>query len=126
MRALLLIAHGSRKAYANDEVRRLAERVEALEGNDFGLVVTAFLEFGEPDILRGVDRCVDFGAAEIVVVPYFLAAGNHVVRDLPRELECAGARHPRVRIGIAAHVGGADALAGLVLQCAQEEPSRTR
>ena len=48
MKVMLLIAHGSRKAEANDEIGRLAQRVQALAGNDYGAVVAAFLE-QEPD-----------------------------------------------------------------------------
>jgi sirohydrochlorin ferrochelatase len=34
MKALLLIAHGSRKQAANEEICRLAQQVEALGGDD--------------------------------------------------------------------------------------------
>ena len=42
MKFLLLIAHGSRRQSANEEISLLAERVAALETNNFDGVVTAF------------------------------------------------------------------------------------
>ncbi len=118
MKALLLIAHGSRAAAANDEIRRLAERVDA--DGDFDAVVPAFLEMAEPNIHQGIERCVELGADAIVVVPYFLAAGRHVTRDIPAEIECARVGHPRLSIEIGGYVGASDAMPGLVVASARE------
>ena len=117
MKVMLLIAHGSRKVEANDEIGRLAQRVHELAGDDYGAVVAAFLECAEPSIQQGVDDCVELGATEIVAVPYFLAAGRHVVRDIPAELDCARAGHPGLNIELSQYVGDSDAMAGLVLRC---------
>lgn len=119
MKALLLIAHGSRAASANDEIERLAERVAATAGSEFDAVVPAFLEMAEPNIHQGVARCVELGADEIVVVPYFLAAGRHVMRDIPGELDCARAGQPGIRIELASYVGASDAMPGLVVHSAR-------
>lgn len=119
MKMMLVIAHGSRKQAANDEICRLAERVAVLAGDQYDAVVPAFLEIAEPDIHQGIERCVERGATEIVAVPYFLAAGNHVARDIPGELECARAGHPQLRIEMAQYVGGHEAMAELVLRCSQ-------
>ena len=118
MKALLLIAHGSRAEAANDEIGRLAERVGASAGDDFGAVVPAFLEMAEPNIHQGIERCVDLGATVIVVVPYFLAAGRHVTRDIPAEIECARAGHPELRIEVGDYVGASAAMPELIAACA--------
>ena len=119
MKYLLLIAHGSRRQSANDEIRQLATRVAALDENDFDGVVTAFLEMADPDIHQGVTRCVELGASHIVVVPYFLAGGNHVSKDIPAEIACARAGLPhQVKIEISQYLGASAAMANLVLDCA--------
>ena len=118
MKILMLIAHGSRSQAANDEICRLAERVHELGGEAYDAVVPAFLEFAQPNVQQGVDRCVELGAKEIVAVPYFLAAGKHVARDIPGELECARAGHPQISIEVSRYLGESDAMAGLVLDCA--------
>jgi sirohydrochlorin ferrochelatase len=121
MKYLLLIAHGSRRQSANDEINRLGERVAALANNDFDGVVTAFLEMAEPDIHQGVARCVELGASHIVVVPYFLAGGNHVSKDIPAEIECARAGlSQQVQIEISPYLGASAAMANLVLDCSRQ------
>ena len=118
MKALMLVAHGSRKTAANDEIRRLAQRVDELEANEFDAVLPAFLEFAEPDIHQAVQRCVELGAESIVAVPYFLAAGKHVAKDIPAELSCAQAGHPGIEIELSRYLGESEAMAALVLQSA--------
>ena len=117
MKFLLLIAHGSRRQSANDEISQLGQRVSEQPGIEFDGVETAFLEMAEPDIYQGVARCIERGAEHIVVVPYFLAGGKHVSKDIPAEVECARAGSPQVSIEIANYVGASDAMVGLVLEC---------
>lgn len=120
MKVLLLIAHGSRKQSANDEIIKLAVRVQALCGNEYAEVVAAFLECAEPSIQQGVDRCVGLGATEVVAVPYFLAAGKHVASDIPGELANAGASHPQLSIEMSQYVGDNEAMPELVLRCSKQ------
>jgi sirohydrochlorin ferrochelatase len=78
--ALLLIAHGSRRAEANADLVKLAKMIQTREPT--AIVEIAYLELTEPDIPQGAAACVQRGASEIRMVPYFLSAGQHVVRDL--------------------------------------------
>ena len=120
MKFLLLIAHGSRSQSANDEIRLLARRVARLDDNDYSGVVTAFLEIAEPDIHQGIAQCIEQGATSIVAVPYFLAGGNHVTRDVPGEIACAREGMPQVDIKISRYLGSSDAMADLVLDCSRQ------
>jgi sirohydrochlorin ferrochelatase len=120
MKFLLLIAHGSRRQSANDEIKLLAERVAGLDDNDYAGVVTAFLEMAEPDIHQGIAQCVDQGATSIVAVPYFLAGGNHVTKDIPGAITCALAGNPPVDIEISRYLGSSEAMAKLVLDCSRQ------
>lgn len=119
MKVLMLVAHGSRKQAANDEVVRLATRVEGLGQGIFDAVVPAFLEFANPDIHQGIERCAEMGASEIILVPYFLAAGKHVTRDIPLELECVRTRYPHISIETTQYLGENEAMAELVIQCSE-------
>ena len=121
MNILLLIAHGSRNPIANAEIEKLAQAVENITAEKFTAVLPAFLEFAEPNILTGIDRCVERGASRISVLPYFLAAGNHVSRDIPGQLETARQKYTEVDIELCPHIGAVDAMAGLVAQCAQAD-----
>ncbi len=118
MQALLLIAHGSRREPSNQEVRDLATRLERIAGDRIDLVVPAFLELAEPDISSGVERCVEAGATTVTAVPYFLAAGRHVVTDIPAELENASRLHPGVTILQSDYLGKHDILPEILLTLA--------
>ena len=120
MHALLLIAHGSRREASNTEVRELASRLERIAGDRFDCVVPAFLELAEPDIPAGVDLCVKAGATNITAVPYFLAAGRHVVSDIPAELEKAAHMHQAVTIQQSDYLGKHESIVELLLTLALE------
>lgn len=92
--AILLIAHGSRHAPANDDLHRLAERIASR--GDYPIVEASFLELAPPDISTGGDRCVSRGAERVLLIPYFLAEGVHLRRDLTAARDNLALRHPRV------------------------------
>ena len=115
---IALFAHGSRIADANEQVRATAGRLR--ERREFGLVEAAFLELGEPDLAGAVNHLIGLGAEHIVVVPYFLAPGIHLARDLPRIVEGIRGIHKGIRIDVAAPLDGHPALIEAVLDRAQE------
>lgn len=90
--AILLMGHGSRIPEANDALYAIAGMVR--EGTGCSIVEVAFREQHAPNIQQGIDRCVAQGATRILLYPYFLFAGAHVLEDLPAELEEAGRRYP--------------------------------
>jgi sirohydrochlorin ferrochelatase len=113
---LLIVAHGSRRAESNDEVRELTERIKAQSGDEFADVRCAFLELAEPLIPDGVIECINNGATEVVVLPYFLSAGRHVVTDIPEEVEKAQQQYPDVKVTIAPYLGSIEAMPSLMAQ----------
>jgi len=114
MKALLLIAHGSRREASNIEVIGIADKLAELSKNDFDLVKACFLELAEPGIARAVEACAKQGARDITVLPYFLSAGRHVAEDVPQELANAVEQHPGVSISICPHIGAIDAMPKLL------------
>jgi sirohydrochlorin ferrochelatase len=100
--ALLLIAHGSRHAEANDDLRHMAQE---LRKRDRSIVEAAFLELAAPAIEEAAESCVRQGAGQVVLVPYFLSAGVHVQRDLTAAREKLSARFPAVRFVLAEPLG---------------------
>ena len=88
---------------------------------EFDEVVAAHLEAPEPTLSSAVRRCVAGGATELVVVPYFLAPGGHVARDIPAKVrEAVGDARVVVRIGDP--LGFDDALVDLVVRRARAAP----
>jgi sirohydrochlorin ferrochelatase len=116
--AILLMAHGSRIAEANDAARQIAAMLQQITG--FEIVEVAFRELHQPDIQQGIDACVARGAQRILMMPYFLFMGAHVLHDLPEEIETAQRRHPGLVMEMGRHLGVDRKLAELVAQRVQE------
>ena len=115
MRALLIVAHGSRRKESNEEVRRLAHRIKDNAGPAFDLVTEAFLEISSPQIDSAVADLIDAGATEIKVFPYFLSAGTHVVNDIPRLIHEEKAAHANVQFEVLPHMGALQGISTLIL-----------
>ncbi len=101
--AILMMAHGSRIAEANNAARDVAVMVREMTG--FEIVEVAFRELHEPDIQQGIDTCVARGAERILLMPYFLFMGAHVQHDLPEEIAEAHKRHPALVMEMGGHLG---------------------
>lgn len=115
MKALLLIAHGSRKVSSNQEVADLAQKLTN-HRSDFALIGHGFLELTTPKVPDAVAELVKKGATEIVLLPYFLAAGMHVSEDLPELLEQAKQAHGDVTFTLLEHLGAAELMPNWILQ----------
>ncbi len=124
MRYLLLIAHGSRREASNDEIRTLTRALETRAGSTFDGVCCGFLELARPGIGEAVDQCVAAGATEVLVLPYFLSAGRHVVEDIPADLEPKRRQYPRISIRLLDYVGASDAMLDLLARLAGDEAAR--
>jgi sirohydrochlorin ferrochelatase len=119
MKALLVVAHGSRREASNEEVRKLCRRIERqAAGEEFFLVRAGFLELVEPSIPEGIGLCIEAGADQVVVLPYFLSAGRHVSEDIPAEVEKARQQHSQASIVLAPYLGSAPGVAGLLVELA--------
>ena len=116
--AILLMAHGSRIPEANDAVNEIAGMVKQFA--DYDIVEVSFRENHSPNIQEGIDTCVAKGAGRILLVPYFLYMGAHVLEDLPKELEEARQRHPDVEMAMGKHLGVHKRLAKLVIDRIEE------
>ena len=110
---IVIFAHGSSVASANDAVRAVAADVARAGG--FELLEAAFLEQGSPDLAGAVARLVERGAARVVVIPYFLTLGIHLQRDLPRIVEELSRVHNGVRIDVTEPLDGHPALRDILL-----------
>lgn len=80
-----------------------------------GLTVEcAFLEITEPTVQQAIDQLAETGVTDIQIFPHFLAAGTHVTRDIPREIETAQKRHPAINFSQMPHLGSLPGLGALV------------
>jgi sirohydrochlorin ferrochelatase len=124
--AILLIAHGSREVDANADLHHVAE---CLRRRGEAIVLASFLELAEPGIAEGGRMCVEAGAEQVVLVPYFLSAGVHVRRDLTQAREELARAFPAVAFVLAEPLGRHPWLVDVVAERVRvvlggEEPER--
>jgi len=117
-KALIIVAHGSRKDASNKEVMALGEKVESFLGEHYAYVMTAFLEFTTPSLEESIHSCIEKDANEIIILPYFLASGNHVTRDIPEVVAKIKASYPNTKMVLKEHIGSASGIAALLVDMA--------
>lgn len=119
--ALLLIAHGSRRAEANADLEYLADQLRSR--GLYHHVQSSYLELAEPSIDAGGALCVEAGAGRVILLPYFLSPGKHVTEDLTAARDRLAARYPGVRFTLAEALGRHPLLVDVVEQRAREVDS---
>ena len=116
MQSLLIIAHGSRSAEANEEVHLLAQSISEDPGSAFDRVTHAFLEIANPSVDAAVETLMENGSSEIFVFPYFLAGGTHVANDVPRLISDAQAKYTHIEFKILPYLGAMQGLSSLIVR----------
>ena len=126
MDAIILFSHGSTLCGAGETLHALARQMEAR--GDAPIVRVGFLNFSSPRFGAAFDDCVQAGATRIVVVPYFLVAGYFVKVELPKVLDPAREKHPRIEVLVAEAMRDHATLEDAVLSCAERAapPARWR
>ena len=116
--ALLLIAHGSRRAEANADLEFVAAAMR--ERGRYLVVQVSYLELAEPSIPAGGELCVRQGATEVVMLPYFLSPGVHVRDDMAAVRDELNAKFSGVTFRLAEPLGRHPLLLDIVEQRARE------
>ena len=102
--AVVLVGHGSKTRGFDTAMRQVVLALK--RGRIFNEVRCAFLEAAEPSIPDAIDRCVERGAREVRVLPYFVLTGKHVTRDIPKIIAQAVKCHRnRAKIVLCPYLG---------------------
>lgn len=110
--AILLIGHGSRADGANDGMQGVAESLR--RRGEYEIVETGFMIRNFPSIEDGAALCVGKGAGTVLMVPYFLHTGLHLIEDLPNAVPRLEKLHPGVRFVLGQPMGLHPKLAEIV------------
>ena len=114
---LVVLAHGSSLPQWHASVQRL---VAALAPGAGGWARAAYLAPAAPALAAVAEEAAAAGLRRLVVVPYFLADGLHVTRDIPALVDAARQRHPALDIRLTASLEGHPALRTAVYARAAE------
>lgn len=103
MKAVLVLAHGSRNKETEQVLNWILEGVQAKA--QIALIEGAFLQFSEKDLEAGIVALKEKGATDITIVPYFLFEGVHITEDIPEEIEKMKAKYPELHIQLGQILG---------------------
>ncbi len=117
-KSLLIVAHGSRKKVSNIEIHQLANNI-SMKLKSFPIVEACFLEIAEPSIPQGIEICVQKGASEVLIMPYFLAAGRHVIEDIPNIVNNERAKYPGITITSLPYFGSSPVIVDILKTLAE-------
>lgn len=121
MTSLLIVAHGSRRQSSNRTIQQLADKVAFHLPMNVDEVQVGFLEFAQPSVQNCIQSSFNSGADQLLVLPYFLAQGNHVSEDLPSIITAAKRQWPRKRISLLPHIGAMEEMPTLIAKRCLEE-----
>ena len=98
-----VVDHGSRREASNRMLEQFVEQFS--RKSPYEIIEPAHMELAEPSIATAFDRCVQRGARQVVVIPYFLLPGRHWEQDIPELTRSAASRHPGVEYLVGAPIG---------------------
>ena len=116
VRAIVLLAHGSRDPNWRTPIEAVAEEIRKRETGT--KVVCAFIELCPPTLPEAATKMIAEGAGHIRVFPLFLGVGKHAREDLPLLVAKVRAEHPGVEIELLPTAGEYTAVSGLLAEIA--------
>ena len=111
-KAIILMGHGSRVPDAGKHMEKVASGLRAKYG--YNIVEICYMSRLGPHFPEIFEKCVVQGVAEIVVIPYFLHDGLHLVLDIPEMMQEIVTQHPEVKLVLGKNLGFDDSLVDLV------------
>jgi sirohydrochlorin ferrochelatase len=120
--AIILLGHGSRVPEAARDMQKIAKRLQEKHG--YPMVEFCFMSRLGPHFPEVLEQCVFLGATKVLVIPYFLHMGLHILLDIPRMMQEEVRKYPQVELVFGKGLGYDESLVDLVHRCienSQEE-----
>jgi sirohydrochlorin cobaltochelatase len=102
-RRIVILAHGSKDKRWQLPFSELLTEMQARLGVD--AVRIAYMEFIPPTLANVAQEAASDNKRELLVLPFFLAAGAHLAADIPAQAAKARRRFPRLRIRLLPPIG---------------------
>ena len=119
--AVIILGHGSRVPDASRDMERVAERLREKYG--YPIVELCFMSRLGPHFPEIFEKCVKLGATRVLVVPYFLHVGMHLLLDIPEMLKEEADKFPGVSVRMGRGFGFDEHLVDLLRERIEETRS---
>jgi len=116
--AIILLGHGSRIPGAGGGMEQVARRMREKLGQE--IIEICYMSKLGPHFPEVFERCVERGATKIIVVPYFLHSGLHLIEDIPDLLREKARAYPHVKLILGKNLGFDECLVDLVIKRIEE------
>jgi sirohydrochlorin cobaltochelatase len=111
--AILIVGRGSSDPDANSDLSKIARLF--YEGRPYPAVESAYVSMTQPDVSKGLDRCLKLGARHVVVFSYFLFTGV-LEQRIRGQAEAFALANPGVELRYAGYFGPDELVADLVVE----------
>jgi precorrin-8X/cobalt-precorrin-8 methylmutase len=106
---VIVLAHGSKVKTGNEGLFTIVEMLRAM--GKWDMVEAGFLQLAKPGLKEVVDDLIGRGAKRVVVMPLLLFSGNHVLKDIPEEIDNERKKYPEVEFCYAKNIGADERIA---------------
>ncbi|MEK3936134.1 sirohydrochlorin chelatase [Sporosarcina sp. FSL W7-1349] len=119
MQAILFVGHGSKDPNGNKEILQFVDQIRPRFSEP--IIETCYLEFAQPDISRGIDRCIERGATSVSLVPMMFLAAGHSKLHIPAAIDEAKVKYPTVTFNYGRPVGIHNRIIDMLENCLREQ-----
>jgi len=112
--AIILLGHGSRIPGAGEGMEEVARRMR--EKLPPGIIEICYMSRIGPHFPEVFESCVSQGATRVIVMPYFLHSGLHLMEDIPDLLLEKTSKYPHVELILGKNLGFDECLVDLVIK----------
>jgi sirohydrochlorin ferrochelatase len=112
MKAIILLGHGSRVPGGGRDMEKIVEILN--KKYELDMIKFCYLSRLGPNFPEALATCVSQGAKKIIVIPYFLNKGLHILLDIPEMLQKEATKYPDVKVIYGKHFGYDDSFADII------------
>lgn len=103
MKPLIIIVHGSRDPKWSKPFHRFVDSAKAqLNVSEIHL---CYMEISEPTLMQVCESLIANGHLEATLIPFFMASGGHVDKDIPKQVEAVHETHPDFTLSLRPPIG---------------------
>ncbi len=121
---VIVLAHGSKVRSGNEGLFKIVDILRGM--GKWDMVEAGFLQLAKPGLKEVVEDIVGRGAKRVVVMPLLLFSGNHVLKDIPEEIDNERKKFPDVDFCYAKNIGPDERIAQIVNDRIEEAVSHAQ
>ncbi len=106
---VIVLAHGSKVKTGNEGLFSIVEMLRKM--GKWDMVEAGFLQLAKPGLTEVVEDLAGRGTERIVIMPLLLFSGNHVLKDIPEEIDIERKKFPDVEFCYAKNIGADERIA---------------